>query len=699
MVSTRQMSTSSGAMSSSMEESNYLRPVVTRQSSTTANVSTTMPSTTISPASASSSATVATAAIGITNSTTTASTSTSTSTSSARQTQAFRSYSNTTTGGGSNATLVALPTNHRQSQLQLQQVHHAAAAAAGGVGGRGDHQQIATINLLDLPEEVLYAILSYVGFKKIGQLRVVSHKMNDVCMHMLNSTFSKLITKTYNRFQAIKANMPRRESARRNHPLACECDIIETCYMRLSLLQMTFGKHIERGHCCFFPGAILDEVYTILNYIKNTPCLERPFRVTDELFDLSTMAMEYFRDRIEPTLPGIAYFNKEFFKLPTTTKRPLVIASDLSDNSTSLPSPPQSNMVLRKGIRKIKQGMKIYNNQLSVLRTELRTCKRKSAEQGKQIAEQQKLMAEQRKQTLEYANRLDENDKKNEEMARKFSTLLQELNKCKTELQYWRSKSPAIPTCVSCGQKVTPVLPAEDYQALINQGVKPEDIILNLNDDCDAESDVSMNDSGCNNTLSLSNEFVFPDETTTAKLLAVNTASKNLKRQHHHMTNNTNINSLTEFIDCNEASTSSSAFIAAAGYSTRLFYGPPSSSSASSSSPSIPPLPALAQHKSVIVSPQSQRLVNMDTSKIVESKLLQGNGIAEVPASGIAATAAAAGAGAVGNGGGVVAAAEHAAATEDVNSLVAISSHETKKARRVQKTARCLTSSSSGKRK
>lgn len=177
--------------------------------------------------------------------------------------------------------------------------------------------------------------------------------------------------------------------------------------------------------------------------------MERPYRVTDELFDLSTMAMEYFRDRIEPTLPGIAYFNKDFYKLSTTTKRrkhcfinkfynmfnnfffiiisflALVIASDLSDSPASLPSPPQSNMVLRKGIRKIKQGMKIYNNQLSVLRNELRTCKRKSAEQGKQIAEQQKLLAEQRKQTLEYANRLDENDKKNEEMSRKFSTLLQ----------------------------------------------------------------------------------------------------------------------------------------------------------------------------------------------------------------------------------------------------------------------------------
>lgn len=94
--------------------------------------------------------------------------------------------------------------------------------------------------------------------------------------------------------------------------------------MRLSLLQMTFGKHIERKHCYFFPGAvsilslscldnawrecfqILDEIYRILRYIKeNSPNLARPFQVTDELFDLSTMAMEYFKDKLEPILPEI----------------------------------------------------------------------------------------------------------------------------------------------------------------------------------------------------------------------------------------------------------------------------------------------------------------------------------------------------------------------------------------------------------
>ena len=55
---------------------------------------------------------------------------------------------------------------------------------------------------------------------------------------------------------AVQSQMPRRESARRNHPLARECDIVETLHMRLTLLQMTFGKHIERKHICFFPGEV-----------------------------------------------------------------------------------------------------------------------------------------------------------------------------------------------------------------------------------------------------------------------------------------------------------------------------------------------------------------------------------------------------------------------------------------------------------
>ena len=50
-------------------------------------------------------------------------------------------------------------------------------------------------------------------------------------------------------------------------------------------------------------------------------------------------------------------------------------------------------------------------------------------------------MDSQSKQVSEYASRLDDYDKKFEENSRKFGTLLTELNKCKTELQYYRSRS------------------------------------------------------------------------------------------------------------------------------------------------------------------------------------------------------------------------------------------------------------------
>lgn len=255
--------------------------------------------------------------------------------------------------------------------------------------------------------------------------------------------------------------------------------------------------------------------------------------------------------------------------------------------------------------------------------------------------------------------------------------------------------------CTSCGHKVTPSLPPEDYQALINQGVKPEDIILNLNDDTDAESDVSMNDSGCNN---LSNEFVFPDETTTAKLLAVNTAAKHLKRQHPvvdvaattkipttsnlHNSNNTKLSQnneteLTQFFDFNEASTSSSAFIATAGYSTRLFYG--SSNSTIGTNTTTTTLP----HKSVIVSPQSQlkRIVNNENQ--LQQQLQVSNNHVDIKDCGDVVINNSESL--VSNGG--VCSNIEAPAIEDVNNLQAISSHETKKARRVQKTTRCLNNS------
>ena len=71
---------------------------------------------------------------------------------------------------------------------------------------------------------------------------------------------------------------------------------------------------------------------------------------------------------------------------------------------------PRSNMVLRKRIRRIRQGMKKYNDQLVEVKRELKGCKTKMEAQTKQVHE--------------YSSRLEEYDKKFEENSRKFQTML-----------------------------------------------------------------------------------------------------------------------------------------------------------------------------------------------------------------------------------------------------------------------------------
>lgn len=51
---------------------------------------------------------------------------------------------------------------------------------------------------------------------------------------------------------------------------------------------------------------------------QTTPRLDLPYKVTDELFDLSTMAMEYFKDKIEPNLPEIAFFSTDFLNFSSS---------------------------------------------------------------------------------------------------------------------------------------------------------------------------------------------------------------------------------------------------------------------------------------------------------------------------------------------------------------------------------------------
>lgn len=135
---------------------------------------------------------------------------------------------------------------------------------------------------------------------------------NNICSVKLSNGFVALEKYQNKCMKALKAKMPRRESERKHHPLARHCDVLMAVETRLSMLSMTYTKHIEHGYTCFIPGKVVDEGFRVLRSIKNclsfhSPRLEyqsvpRSYEFLMEFRDISSMAMEHFDDQILPTI-------------------------------------------------------------------------------------------------------------------------------------------------------------------------------------------------------------------------------------------------------------------------------------------------------------------------------------------------------------------------------------------------------------
>lgn len=273
------------------------------------------------------------------------------------------------------------------------------------------------------------------------------------------SEFQSLRRYSQQLFQTIKSQMPRRESARRKHALTHEYDIMETLNMRLTLLQMTFHKHIKQSHCCFFAGEVLDEVHRILAYLRKTPILVRAHKVTDELFDLSTMAMEYFKEFIEPYLPDINYIGDYHLYDPYTSSPSSSVAAannsigsidaqsfdaisgennsfydqlltdvdndfldPASEDGTNTNNVDTSN----NRIKFLEKRYKYQASKLKNIKSELKICKRKL---NKNVATVKR-----------YQTMFDDYERKFETMDQKLETVMEELTKCRSEMQFLWSK-------------------------------------------------------------------------------------------------------------------------------------------------------------------------------------------------------------------------------------------------------------------
>jgi len=156
--------------------------------------------------------------------------------------------------------------------------------------------------LCSLPDTALELTLLFLSYDEISKLRQVNKRFNSMCKSLLNKGFraaEKYHTKC---LKEVKSKLPRRESERRSHPLSRHCDILTAIETRISLLGMTFMKYVDLDLCCFIPGKVIDEIFSVLRTIQHDKNPPRAYEILQELRDISSMAMEYFDERIVQSL-------------------------------------------------------------------------------------------------------------------------------------------------------------------------------------------------------------------------------------------------------------------------------------------------------------------------------------------------------------------------------------------------------------
>ncbi|XP_045529275.1 F-box only protein 28 isoform X1 [Pieris brassicae] len=156
------------------------------------------------------------------------------------------------------------------------------------------------MDFLSLPVVVVEKILSYLSYDEVSKYRMVSKGFNDICMRMLNRGFLMIERRHALALKGVKAQLPRRESERRYHPLARHCDILTSIETRISMLNMTYSKFMDCGICCFIPGKVIDEIRRVLSLVETSKTPPRAHEVLQELRDISSMAIEHFDDKVSP---------------------------------------------------------------------------------------------------------------------------------------------------------------------------------------------------------------------------------------------------------------------------------------------------------------------------------------------------------------------------------------------------------------
>lgn len=252
---------------------------------------------------------------------------------------------------------------------------------------------------------------------------------------LLNRGFVYMTRRHANNLKNIKSQLPRRESERRNHPLAKHSDILTCIETRLSMLSMTYTKYMDLGLCCFIPGKVIDEVLNILKIVETTTKPLRAHEVLQELRDISSMATDHFDDEIAPILkqryvaeqqhphpgPSASSSPREHtysYHLDRSLSEKLVCLPDTSLNSSTMSSSSRCDGSHGCPLAQLNRTLvqKLENSYKQALR-KARAMVQIQSKQMLQMKNYTVEMSQLKSQITDLKKRLEEYEVKNREMA------------------------------------------------------------------------------------------------------------------------------------------------------------------------------------------------------------------------------------------------------------------------------------------
>jgi hypothetical protein len=159
-----------------------------------------------------------------------------------------------------------------------------------------------------LPDELFVKILTKLSYGEISAVRGVSRKFNATIEILLNDGFASAKALHADVVRWVRSRMPRRESERRTHAFAGHAETLMALDTRICLLNCTYQAFIKRRVCCFIPGKVIDELFSVERFIRYSPP-DANFHAVDvlrEFRDLSSLAMEWFDEHISPSFVAAA---------------------------------------------------------------------------------------------------------------------------------------------------------------------------------------------------------------------------------------------------------------------------------------------------------------------------------------------------------------------------------------------------------